>query len=45
MIFRIVIAVFQQMAIFDRISPTHDMLGDEAIIDGLVAAALAQLSV
>lgn len=43
-IFRIMTATFQQLAIFDTISPTKDELGDEEIIDGLSVAALAQIT-
>ena len=42
-VFRIMTATFQQIAIFDPISPTKDTLNDKQLIRGIVVAALAQL--
>ncbi|MFM5923518.1 MAG: TetR/AcrR family transcriptional regulator [Novosphingobium sp.] len=44
-IFRVMTATFQQVAIFDGQSPTADNLDDKELIEGIVKAALAQMTV
>lgn len=43
MVFRIIIATFQQIAIFDTVEITKEPVSDEEIVAGLLRATLAQL--